>query len=152
MAKSPRGDPELDESRILLEEIELTVRWGDMDALGHVNNAVYFTYFEQVRVAWLERMSMSSGIAAGSLLGPVVVNAFCAFHQPILYPARLSVRMFAGNPGRSSFDTYYELNDASRRELLYASGSAKVVWVDHREGRSKPLPAEVRRLLPDTGL
>lgn len=139
------------EARALLEEIELKVRWGDMDALGHVNNAVYFTYFEQIRVAWLERLSITAGIGAGAHTGPVVVNAFCAFHQPIIYPARVLVCMFGGDVGRSSIDTFYELHDAERRDVHYASGSAKVVWVDHREGRSTPLPTEVRRLLPRSG-
>lgn len=141
----------MSETRALLEEIELKVRWGDMDALGHVNNASYFTYFEQVRVAWLERLAMTTCIEAGAHSGPVVVNAFCAFHRPIIYPAQVLVCMFGGAIGRSSFETFYELHDAKRRDLHYASGSAKVVWVNHREGRSIPLPAEVRRLLPSSG-
>lgn len=141
----------MSETRALLEEIELKVRWGDMDALGHVNNAVYFTYFEQIRVAWLERLSMTTGIRAGAHVGPVVVNAFCAFHQPIIYPAQVIVRMFGGDVGRSSIDTFYELHDAERQDIHYASGRAKVVWVNHRAGHSTPLPAEVRSLLPRSG-
>lgn len=141
----------MSESRALLEEIELKVRWGDMDALGHVNNAVYFTYFEQIRVAWLERLSMTTSIEAGAHAGPVVINAFCAFHQPIIYPAQVIARMFGGDVGRSSLDTFYELHDAQHRDVHYASGSAKVVWVNHREGRSTAIPAEVRRLLPRSG-
>lgn len=138
----------MSETRALLEEIELKVRWGDMDALGHVNNAVYFTYFEQTRVAWLERLSMTSGIGVGAHSGPVIVTACCAFHRPIIYPARLIVRMFGANVGRSSFETFYEIHDAQRPETHHASGSAKVVWVNHREGRSIPLPTELRQLLP----
>ena len=138
----------MSETRTLLEEIELKVRWGDMDALGHVNNAVYFTYFEQIRVAWLERLSMTADIGAGTRIGPVVVNAFCEFQRPIIYPARIIVRMFGGDVGRSSFGTFYDIHDAERPDALYASGSAKVVWVNHREGRSLPLPDELRRLLP----
>lgn len=138
----------MSETRTLLEEIELQVRWGDMDALGHVNNAVYFTYFEQIRVAWLERLSISGAIAAGARVGPVVVNAFCEFRRPIIYPTQIIVRMFGGDVGRSSFGTFYEIHDAGRPNALYASGSAKVVWVNHSEGRSVPLPAEVRQWLP----
>ncbi|EAR22449.1 Thioesterase superfamily protein [Nitrococcus mobilis Nb-231] len=141
-----KGTAIMSGTRALLGEIELKVRWGDMDALGHVNNAVYFTYFEQIRVAWLERLSMTIGVSAHS--GPVIVTACCAFHRPIIYPARLLVRMFGANVGRSSFETFYEIHDAQRPDTQHASGSAKVVWVNHREGRSIPLPAELRQLLP----
>ncbi len=142
-----KGTVMTSETRALLEEIELMVRWADMDALGHVNNAVYFTYFEQIRAVWLEHLSMTSDISAGAHSGPVIVTACCAFHRPIIYPARLIVRMFGANVGRSSFETFYEIHNAQRPDTHHASGSAKIVWVNHREGRSVPLPTELRQLL-----
>lgn len=132
----------------LLESIELTVRWGDMDALGHVNNATYFTYCEQARIAWLGRMAIGASVGSGSGAGPVIVNAFCAYLRPVVYPARIRVAMYGGTPGRSSFETRYEIRDAADAEILYATGSAKIVWVDHRAGRSTPIPDAIRQLLP----
>lgn len=62
----------------LLHQLTLAVRWGDMDALGHVNNATYFTYFEQVRVAWLARLAGGTeGLAPGTASGPVIVTTAC---------------------------------------------------------------------------
>ncbi|GAB4356087.1 MAG: thioesterase family protein [Gammaproteobacteria bacterium] len=122
----------------------MAVRWGDMDALGHVNNTVYFRYCESARVGWLA--SVGHAIEEGPT-GPVVVNASCTFHTPIVYPAEIAVEMFAGNPGRSSFDTWYEIRPADRPDPLYAEGASRVVWVDHTMGRSVPIPEEIRRLV-----
>jgi acyl-CoA thioester hydrolase len=131
-----------------LHEIELEIRWGDMDALGHVNNATYFTYFEQVRIAWLQSIGRGTSVGGTQGSGPVVVNAFCNFRRAVVYPARLRVAMHGGTPGRSSFETYYEIRDADDPELVYATGSAKVVWVDRETSRSMRVPDEIRALLP----
>lgn len=134
--------------RHLLYRYTAPVRWSDMDALGHVNNAVYFTYCEQARIQWLEENRLGGSIAPGTGEGPVIINASCTFHRAVTYPAALEVSMFAGAVGRSSLETLYEIRDAADPERLYTSGSAKIVWVDHRAGRSVPLPAALRALLP----
>lgn len=126
--------------------MEMDVRWGDMDALGHVNNTVYFRYMEQARVSWLE--SMQGSLTEGKT-GPLIINASCTFLVPIVYPERITVELLCGPPGRSSFETYYEIRPAGKREPLYAEGSAKVVWADHTAGRSVPIPDEVRSLLTE---
>ncbi len=124
--------------------LEMDVRWGDMDALGHVNNTVYFRYMEQARVSWLE--SLQGSIIEGPS-GPVIINASCTFLVPIVYPGRIVVELFCGAPGSSSFETYYEMRPHGKREPLYAEGSAKVVWADHGAGRSVPIPDALRVLL-----
>lgn len=134
--------------RQLLSTLDLDVRWGDMDALGHVNNAAYLTYFESARVDWLTKVAAGASVGHGTADGPVVVNSFIEYRRPVVYPARIRVRLYCAPPGRSSFDTSYELVDAADPECLYAVGSARVVWVNHREGRSAPLPDAIRTLLP----
>ncbi|MEZ5447927.1 MAG: acyl-CoA thioesterase [Thiolinea sp.] len=62
----------------------IPVRWGDMDAYGHVNNTVYFRFFEEACVQLIEQLA--SGRIAGSNHGPVIVTANCAFLRPVLYP------------------------------------------------------------------
>jgi acyl-CoA thioester hydrolase len=126
---------------------EISVRWGDMDALGHVNNAVYFTYLEQARIAWFESMGLAGGLL-GEPQGPLIVNASCTYHRPIVYPARIRVSVAAGEPGRSSFDTVYEIRDAADAEILYLTASSRVVWVDYAEGCSIPVPGDLRARLP----
>ena len=132
----------------LLHEIELRTRWADMDALGHVNNAVYFTYLEQVRVDWLAALGPATTLDREGDSGPVVVTAACSFLIPVVHPARLLVRMYGAAPGRSSFETRYEIRDAAAPDTLYTTGTARVVWVSAVSGRSTALPDAVRRRLP----
>ncbi len=132
------------EQRKLLKQENMAVRWGEMDALGHVNSTVYFVYFEQIRVAWLDEL----GIAIESSgLGPVVVNSCATYHRPIVYPAQIEVTLYGGAAGRSSFETYYEICNVNNRDEVCASGSAKVVWIDYSEACSVPLPDSIRSLL-----
>jgi acyl-CoA thioester hydrolase len=129
----------------LIFTYEIAVRWGDMDALGHVNNAAYFTYMEQARVAWLESIGE---VVRRTGQGPVIVSAACDYKRPIVYPAKLQIKMYAGPPGRSSFETRYQIMDSKSPPLLYALGKAQVVWVDHEQGCSMPVPSAIRALLP----
>lgn len=123
----------------------LAVRWGDLDALGHVNNTVYFRYAEEARIAWLASLGYSALVTVEE--GPVLVNASCAFLKPIGHPALLEVTTLIGKPGRSSLPTYFEIRQAGSPEL-YAEGAAKVVWWNPRTGKSLPLPDRLRRLYP----
>ena len=127
--------------RIPVQTTFIPVRWGDMDAQGHVNNTVYFRYMEQARIEWMERVDAPVGIGPG--LGSVIVNASCTFIEPIEYPGTVEVRMFIGSPGRSSFESYYELWIGARK---HAEGAAKIVWIDRATLRSTPLPDVVRGL------
>jgi acyl-CoA thioester hydrolase len=110
-----------------------------MDALGHVNNTVYFRYMEQARIEWLFRLAGEGvGYATGS--GPVIINASCTFLEPLVYPGDVEVRMFLGVGGRSSIDSMYEIWKDGRK---FAEGAAKIVWVDLDSGRSIPLPEAI---------
>lgn len=136
-----------EEKRVLLHALTIAVRWGDMDALGHVNSVAYFVYMEQARVSWLASAG-ARNIGTGANVGAVIANATCTFHQSIAYPAELEVQMHGGAPGRSSFESYYDLRDAGDNAVLYATGSARIVWVDYASGRALPLPEFIRRQLP----
>jgi acyl-CoA thioester hydrolase len=61
------------------------MRWADMDALGHVNNTVYFRYMEQARIEWLYALAHKVGFYDRGQ-GPVIVNASCNFPVPLVYP------------------------------------------------------------------
>ncbi len=136
----------MSEARASLHTLLIPVRWGDMDALGHVNNAAYFTYMEQTRITWLEALG-APVLSLQNAQGCVIVNATCTFHKPVTYPATLKIGMYGAAPGRSSFESSYELRDADT-DVLYASGSARIVWVDYASGRSIPLPEFIRERLP----
>lgn len=128
----------------LVHELNIDVRWGDMDAVGHVNNATYFTYFEQARVAWLATLGQA---VMSEVAGPVMATAVCEFRRPLTWPARVTVRVLAGPPGNTSLPTAYELVDADDPGVLYARGESVLVWFDHRAGEKAPLPDSIRAAL-----
>ncbi|MFK7861869.1 MAG: acyl-CoA thioesterase [Granulosicoccus sp.] len=125
-----------------LHQVQLPVRWGDMDALGHINNIVYFQYFEIVRLQWYERAGFQP--LASTSEGMVIVDNHAQYLKPVVYPADITVRMGGHSPGRSSFITSYTL---TVNDELYTRGSAKVVWIDTVAGKSIPLPDSVRALV-----
>lgn len=133
----------MEHTRKLIFTTILPIRWGDMDAMGHVNNTVYFRYMEQARIEWFEQLGYNTGQNARE--GPVIVNAACTFLAPLVYPGNVELRMFIGHPGRSSLPTHYELR-LQGEEKLYATGDAKMVWINPASGRPIPLPDNMRKL------
>jgi acyl-CoA thioester hydrolase len=131
-------------------EMSMPIRWGDMDAFGHVNNTVYFRYMEQVRISWFERLGLVGAAEEGQ--GPVIVNASMEFLRQLHYPGDIIGRMSVGKPGRSSFDTGFELVRADDPGTLYARGAARCVWVDYAAGKSVPMPERLRKLLENAEL
>ena len=130
-------------SKKLLHVTHIPIRWGDMDAYGHVNNTVYFRYMEQARVEWIEEMKFP--VRPGGS-GPVIINAACTFLIPMNYPGTVEVRTYVGQAGRSSVPTHVEMRIVGD-ERIYAEGAAKVVWMDTQTGKSVPLPDHVRAVI-----
>jgi acyl-CoA thioester hydrolase len=111
--------------RKLVHLEKIAIRWGDMDAMGHVNNTVYFRYMEQARIGWFE--SLVPRGEAWNGMSIVIVNASCNFRKPINYPGTVEVKVFCAPPGGSSVQTFYELKV---EDELYADGAATVVFLD----------------------
>ena len=118
---------------------EIPMRWGDMDALGHVNNTLYFRYCEEARFQWLSE----AGIQMRADSYPVVVQVGCTFLAPLVYPDTLRIDCYAGEPGRSSFMAYFKIYSSKQLDQPAAQAHSKVVWVG-ADGKSRPLPEAVR--------
>jgi acyl-CoA thioester hydrolase len=131
-------------ARKLVHTSRMPIRWGDMDAMGHVNNTVYFRYMEQTRIEWFYAFAERLGAEPYAGQGPVIVNASCTFIEPLVYPGEVEVKMYVGEPGRSSFGSHYDIAMNGKK---YAEGAAKMVWIDRRSGRSMPLPELLRSSL-----
>lgn len=121
------------------------IRWGDMDAMGHVNNTTFFRYLEQARIEWYATFRPQE--LAG--METVVVNAHCTFLLPLKYPGDIEVRTYAGSPGRSSFEITQEIRLQNDPDTLYATGGSKVVWIDLETNKSTPLPQDILQLMAD---
>jgi acyl-CoA thioester hydrolase len=94
---------ELPEQKKLTLEMVIPIRWGDMDAMGHVNNTIYFRYLEIVRIEWLHSVV---GAPDPEGEGPVIVNTFCNFLRQLKYPGDVLAKHYVANPGKSSFEAY----------------------------------------------
>jgi acyl-CoA thioester hydrolase len=121
---------------------KIPIRWGDMDAMGHVNNTVYFRYMEQARISWFDALVPAA--EAWKDTGIVIANASCNFKRALNYPGIVEVRVTIDPPGGSSVPTFYELmmdND------LYADGAAVVVFIDMKSQKPVRIPEGIRSLL-----
>jgi acyl-CoA thioester hydrolase len=130
-------------------DLSMPLRWGDMDAFGHVNNTVYFRFMEEVRISWFRELAIAGANIEGQ--GPVIVNASMEFLKQLHYPGDVIGSMFVGPPGRSSFDTRFELFRADDPATLYARGAAKCVWVDYAAAKSVPIPDLLRHAIETAG-
>jgi acyl-CoA thioester hydrolase len=129
----------------LVQTQSLALRWGDMDAVGHANNTVYFRFFEEVRIAWFASLEAST---LDQPTGPVIIKTSATFLKEMAYPVTAKVEMFAGKAGNTSLETRYTIRDI-HSDALYAEGDAKIVWFDRRTRKSVPLPDEIRALASD---
>ena len=131
----------------------LPIRWGDMDAMMHVNNTVYFRYMEQARIGWMEKWAAAGGggngaaVGASTAEGAVIATASCHFKRPLKYPGTVEVKLFAGRVGRSSLPTYYELRRTDDPETVCATGEALFVWISNKTGKPVSFPDALRKRL-----
>jgi acyl-CoA thioester hydrolase len=137
--ENPQGQ---NEERKLAHVERIPIRWGDMDAMGHVNNVTYFRFMEQARISWFDRLVPER--KAWKSNGIVIVNASCNFRRAMTYPGTVEVKLYNARPGGSSVATYYELSIESE---IYADGAAVVVFIDMKSQKPIRIPEEVRALL-----
>ena len=135
---------DLPAAKKLTLEMVIPIRWGDMDAMGHVNNTIYFRYMETVRIEWLHSVGATPEPSGE---GVVIVNAFCNFIKQLEYPGDVLAKHYVAEPGRTSFNAYITLERTDAPGVIYASGGAKTVWVDFPKQKSAPLPDWLRKLV-----
>lgn len=125
----------------------LPVRWGDMDTMGHVNNAKYFTYCESARMSYFAAIRMLD-YRETERQGPALVSATLNFRRQVRYPAVLEVATRVTEIGRSSFTMEYELILQGTGDRV-ADGTGVIVWVDYGTGTSNPLPEGLKEAIRD---
>ena len=125
----------------LLFRTELSVRWRDLDAFNHVNNAMLLRYLEEARLRWLLSLE---GPWMDTTVAPVVAQALVNFRRPIAWPEDVLVELFVERIGTTSFTLEHRVLSARDTSKLYADGHVVMVWFDSRSGTSAPLPESVR--------
>ncbi len=123
----------------------IEVRYADIDAQGHVNNVVYFTYMEQARARYLEHLGLWDGRDFHAL-GIILAEASCTYRAPIRYGQRVQVGVRATRLGRRSFDLEYVVRDADSGQDM-ASGRTVAVAYDYRRGETIAIPEVWRRTI-----
>ncbi|WP_036665843.1 acyl-CoA thioesterase [Paludibacterium yongneupense] len=126
----------------IIDRRRIVMRWGDMDALGHLNNTCYFRYLEQIRIDWLE--SLGEAIRPGAA-GPVIASTGCTFLRELRYPGELDITIEIEHLGRSSLKLRHRFfRYGSGDDIVYATAEAVLVWVDYAQGQATALPAVLR--------
>lgn len=130
---------------------DIPVAWGEMDAFGHVNNTVYFRYFETARIALLEHISFSDP-SVNEGMGPILASTDCRFRLPLTYPDTVTAAAWVQDVTDDAFTMGYAVFSHDH-DRVAAEGSGRIVAFDYATGRKARLGQDLRRkletLVPD---
>ena len=120
-------------------QITLPIQWGDMDAFGHVNNTLYFRYFESVRLAYFESLELMSH----KHLAPILAETQCKFRRPLFYPDIITVGTSVTEVHEYGFMMQYGIF-SEQQQTVASLGSGRIVLIDKTTG-AKGLVDEVMK-------
>lgn len=123
----------------LVHAIDIEVRWRDLDAFNHVNNASYLGYIEEARVRWFHSLSDDW---ANETSAPILAAIATNYRRPICWPETLRIELLAERIGNKSVTLAHRIVSANDAEMLYADGNTVLVWVN-RDGQTVALPDAV---------
>jgi len=126
--------------------LEIPTRWMDNDIYGHVNNVVYYSYFDTVVNDYLVREGRLD-IHAGPVIG-IAVESLCRFHRSLAFPDVIDAGLRVGKLGNSSVRYEISLFRRGHAEPA-ATGHFVHVFVDRGSRRPLPIPAPIPRLCSD---
>jgi acyl-CoA thioester hydrolase len=125
--------------------IEIPVQWGEMDAFQHVNNIVYFRYFENVRIAYFEKIDVIKFMTRTGI-GPILAATSCRFRTPLTYPDNVLVAGKVTAIEEDRFMMDYRVV-STRHQKVAAEGDGVIVTFNYRENKKAAVPEELRRLI-----
>ncbi|MEO6075484.1 MAG: thioesterase family protein [Dokdonella sp.] len=125
----------------VLIRVPIALRWRDLDAYNHVNNASFLTFLEEARLRWLEAEceGWHSDVAA-----PVPASVTTNYRRQLGWPTDIVVELYCQRLGNSSVTIAHRIVDANDADALYCDGCVVVVWINPQNGKSVVLPASVR--------
>lgn len=126
---------------------ETQVRWRDLDAFNHVNNANYLTYLEEARLQWLAQVP---GRWHDENCMPVLAASTINYRQPIEWPAGLRIKLYCQRLGDRSLTIAHRIL-ATDRDTLYSDGHVVIVWIDPSRGTSLSVPQAIRDAVTAAG-
>jgi acyl-CoA thioester hydrolase len=129
--------------------VRIPVQWGEMDAYGHVNNTIFFRYFETARIAFLERCGLLQSYEH-QRVGAILHSTSCRFRRALFYPDTVDVGGRTSEVGDDRFTMQYRLVSLAQNDVV-ADGEGVIVSYDYAAGKKVPLPDDVRRRLATLG-
>jgi acyl-CoA thioester hydrolase len=123
---------------------KINIRFKDIDAIGHVNNAVYLTYFEEARIAMFNALIKSEW--NWEKYGVLLVKNEVEYLKPILRNNEIFIHTKIDRVGTKSFDVSYLLTNISQ-EIIYTKGKSVLVCFDHQTQQTISFPDEWRKQL-----
>lgn len=123
---------------------EVPLRWGDMDAMAHLNNVMYFRLMEEARIQWFQQFGFAT-LPTGE--APILAHAACDFVRAMSYPGVALVRQMVTRVGRSSVEMNLVLEKKDEPGVIYATGRTVIVWYDYAAGKSRPWPEAIRETI-----
>lgn len=123
--------------------VSLPVQWGDMDALGHVNNAIYFRYIETGRIAYFDAIGARAGLE-GRGDGPILADIQCSFIGQLRHPAQIEIGTRTAKIGTKSFTVEAGIFLAGE-DAPVATSKAVVVWFDYVNQQTTRLSDALRQ-------
>jgi len=124
----------------------IPLRWGDLDAMNHLNNTLYFRLMEEARISWFYEHGM---MASGDGDGPILAHASCDFLKPMTYPCSAVVTQTVTRIGRSSMDLDMTIEGEGDDAPMYAKGKNVLVWMDYVSGKARAWPERLLERLGD---
>lgn len=127
--------------------IPIQVRWRDLDALAHVNNAVYLSYFELARLNYIrallgEHAPIDPRTTLPADFQFILAEVNIRYRAPATLGDQLSITIWVSRVGRKSFVFDYRITDEKTGRLV-AEGCSTQVWYDYAAGASRPVPGEI---------
>ncbi|WP_211198077.1 acyl-CoA thioesterase [Permianibacter fluminis] len=123
--------------------LPVTVAWGEMDAFQHVNNVVYFRYFESARIEYGRLVHLLDDKETSGI-GPILAATNARYKRPVLFPDQLLIGVTVSRIGSDRFWQNYRIYSVNQQAIT-TEGEAEIVLFDYRNQRKAAVPAELRQ-------
>lgn len=126
-----------------VEEIQVTVRFGETDALGHVNNTSYFIYLEEARIRFIEALGFDMNVEYWNF---ILASTKLDFINQGFFNQVLTIKTYVSKVGTKSFELMHEISCSQTGEVI-AKGNAVMVYFDFELQKSSQIPEDIREQL-----
>jgi acyl-CoA thioester hydrolase len=137
----------------LLKDFPITlvrdVEWGQMDAFSHVNNTIYFRFFESARLEYFGRVGFAKHMESHGV-GPILASTSCRFKVPLTFPDTVTIgaRVDPETLGEDRFTMIYRVV-SHQHGAVAADGEGLIVSYDYNNACKAPVPAQIRQNILD---